>query len=90
MRKILIILAIGMGLILLLGATKSDLNLEGTEQNCGYLKYGQKTTDYQIIRATDLNTLQQNVKEKLKHGLRPMGEISYFGKDYCQVMVMVE
>ena len=87
MRNILIILTIGMGLIMLLGMKKSDLNLEGTEQNCDYGRYGQKVTDYQIIHANNLKALQEAVKEQLKNGLRPMGELSHFDKDYCQVMV---
>lgn len=90
MRKILIILVIGIGLILLLGMNKSYWNLEGTEQNCDYGRYGQKITDYQIIHATDLSTLQRDVKEQLKNGLSPMGELSYFDKNYCQVMVMIK
>lgn len=90
MRKIVIFLVIGTILVLLLGSAKPDLKLEDTEwDRCG-AQYWQKTTDYQIIRAADLDTLQQKVKEQLKYGLRPVGDISHFDEDYCQVMVMVE
>jgi hypothetical protein len=87
MKKITIILAVGMGLILLLGMGNSDLNSGGNGQNYDYEKYGQKVTDYQIIHANSLKALQEAVKEQLKNGLRPMGELSHFDKDYCQVMV---
>lgn len=90
MRKILIILTIGIGLILLLGMKKSDLNLEGTGPYPDYRQYYQKVTCYKIIHAADLKTLQDEVKEQLKHGLRPMGDLSYFNEEYCQVMVNVE
>ncbi len=90
MKKMLIILAIGTSLILLLGMKKSDLNYEGTGYNGDYRQYWKKVTDYQIIHAADLKTLQEAVKGQLKHGLRPMGDLSQFDKEYCQVMVMAE
>lgn len=87
MRNALILLAIGMGLVLILGSAKNDCKLQGVEPECWRVEYSQKITDYQIISAADLNTLQGKVKEQLKYGLRPMGDISYFDPDYLQVMV---
>ena len=87
MRKILIILAIGIGLILLLGMNKSDSKLQGFESECKHGLYWQRVKNYEIIRASNLDKLQQNVKDKLNHGWCPMGEISYLDNNYCQVMV---
>ena len=87
MKTTSIIVAIGMSLILLLGVKRTGLSSQGAEQSCDYGRYGQKVTDYQIIHAPDLNTLEEKVKEQLKNGFRPTGELSHFHKDYCQVMV---
>ena len=87
MRNILILLAIGMGLILLLGLAKSDSKLTGIESECKPGRYWQTVKNYEVIRASDLDKLQQKVNDKLNHGWRPMGELSYFDSNYCQVMV---
>ena len=91
MKKAIIFLAIGMSLILLLGLAKSDSKPQWIESECypGYAqgRYWQKVKNYEIIRASDLDKLQKDVKERLNHGWRPMGEISRFENEYCQVMV---
>lgn len=87
MKKIVVFLAIGMSLILLLGLAKSDSKSQWIESECSPGRYWQKVKNYEIIRASDLDKLQQNVNDKLNHGWRPMGELLYFDSNYCQVMV---
>jgi len=92
MKKAIVFLAISMSLILLLGLAKTESKPQkpqwiGSE---GYPEPGrhwQKVKDYEIIRASDLDRLQDKIKEKLKHGWHLKGDISCFEKEYCQVMV---
>lgn len=87
MKKIVVSLVIGIGLILLLGLAKYESKPQSIESGHTTGRYWQTVNDYKVIRASDLDKLQQNVNDKLNHGWRLMGGLSYFDNAYCQVMV---
>ena len=90
MKNIFVFIAIGIIIVLSLGSIKPNLNLGEVKPKYGFVQCLNKTTDYRIIRAVDLDTLQKNVKDQLGYGFSPIGEISLFNKEYCQVMVAIE
>jgi hypothetical protein len=88
MKKMLIILPIGISLILLLGLDGSNLKSGKTESKCEVQQLRQIYGEYTVIQASELDTLQKDVNTKLRSDWRPMGGISYAKSEYCQVMVM--
>ena len=88
MKKIIISLVIVMVFILVLGLDGSNLNSRNTNQACKPEQLRQIYSDYTIVSDSDLDNLQNKVKNNLKHDWRPIGGISFANNKYHQVMVM--
>ena len=88
MKKVIISLVIVMVFILVLGLDGSNLNSHGTNSACKPEQLRQIYSDYTIVSDSDLDNLQNKVKNNLKHDWRPIGGISFANNKYHQAMVM--
>jgi hypothetical protein len=88
MKKVIISLVIVMVFILVLGLDGSNLNSRGTNPACKPEQLRQIYNDYTIVSDSELDKLQNEVKNKLKQDWRPLGGISFAENKYHQVMVM--
>jgi hypothetical protein len=91
MKKIVIFLAVAVGLILLLGLTGAALKSQDTESKCEYdycaAQWRQNIGEYTIVRAPKLDKLQKAVNESLKESWYPIGGVSIVDSNCCQVMI---
>jgi hypothetical protein len=88
MKKVIIYLVIVMVFILVLGLDGSNLKSRGTNSTCKPEQLRQIYSDYTIVSDSELDELQNKVKDNLKQDWRPIGGISFDNKKYHQVMVM--